>query len=254
MKKIYLAALTLAMTACVSNDDLNPIDNYGYIDVNVSNDPIMVTRAEGVPNWIITATKDGSDYTEYTFESGHNRVPSGTYVITAKSHDDEATANTTNSWGEAFYSGSSQAVTITAGGTETATISCEKAKNSRVKTIFSLKGEQFKDYRIELSQNITSPTTFNKTLTITKENSNNLAYFSAGTVSFTFYYKYGSSTDEKNIQSSITCVAGTEHHINITSDDNGTITLNISFDNTFTDGGDKTITFDAVTGEQVTNE
>ena len=47
MKKIYLAALTLAMTACVSNDDLNPVDNYGYIDVNVSNDPVMVTRAEG---------------------------------------------------------------------------------------------------------------------------------------------------------------------------------------------------------------
>ena len=36
MKKIYLAALTLAMTACVSNDDLNPVDNYGYIDLNVS--------------------------------------------------------------------------------------------------------------------------------------------------------------------------------------------------------------------------
>ena len=50
MKKIYLAALTLAMTACVSNDDLNPIDNYGYIDVNVSNDPVMVTRGEQTVN------------------------------------------------------------------------------------------------------------------------------------------------------------------------------------------------------------
>ena len=68
MKKIYLAALTLAMTACVSNEDLNPVDNYGYIDVNVSNDPVMVTRAEGentdnkvvenLEEWYIT-TKQG---------------------------------------------------------------------------------------------------------------------------------------------------------------------------------------------------
>ena len=44
MKKIYFAALALALTACVSNEDLNPVDNYGYIDLNVSNDPIVETR------------------------------------------------------------------------------------------------------------------------------------------------------------------------------------------------------------------
>lgn len=244
MKKIYLAALTLAMTACVSNDDLNPADNYGYIDVNVSNDPVMVTRAEGDPNWIITATKNSSDYTEYTFKLGSNHVPAGTYVITAKSHANVAAANTTSDWGEAYYEGRSNSVTISAGQPGTATINCGKAKNSRIKANFSLQGEQFKEFSITLTQN-------DKSLTINNDNANNYAYFSAGTVSFTFHYKYGSSTDEKNIQSSITCVAGTEHHINITSDDNGTITLNISFDNTFTNGGDKTITFNAATGEKV---
>ena len=67
MKKIYLAALTLAMTACVSNDDLNPVDIYGYIDVNVSNDPIVETRTTPTSvninnkNWFVTIGQ-----TEYT--------------------------------------------------------------------------------------------------------------------------------------------------------------------------------------------
>lgn len=244
MKKIYLAALTLAMTACVSNEDLNPVDNYGYIDVNVSNDPVMVTRAGEEPTWIISATKDEAEYTEHPFVSGANHVPAGTYVITAKSHNDEATANTTNSWGEAFYEGTSNSVTIAAGQTETATISCGKAKNSRIKTLFSLQGDQFKDYRITLTQDT-------KTLSINKDNSNNYAYFSAGEVNFTFSYTYGNSTDVKEITSKITCTGGTEHYINITSDSNGTITLNITFDNSFNNGSGKTITFNAATGDKL---
>jgi hypothetical protein len=94
MKKIYLAALTLAMTACVSNDDLNPVDNYGYIDLNVSNDPVMVTRAEqtvsDLNEWTVTA--DGE--TNYELNSlTDNRVKAGTYSITAKNATDITTAN-----------------------------------------------------------------------------------------------------------------------------------------------------------------
>ena len=60
MKKIYLAALTLAMTACVSNDDLNPVENYGYIDLNVSNDPIVETKAVTINNKSWTVMIEGT--------------------------------------------------------------------------------------------------------------------------------------------------------------------------------------------------
>lgn len=248
MKKIYLAALTLAMTACVSNDDLNPIDNYGYIYVNVSNDPVMVTRAEGDPNWIITATKDEKAYEGIT--NGENKVPAGKYVITAKSHESIDIANETDNWGEPFYSGGSNEVEISAGGSETANISCGKAQNSKLTGSFNLI-TNFSDCVLTLDPN-------QRNLQIKKgEEDNNIttnksAFFSPGEVTYSFSYKYNNTTVEQPITGAINCVAGKEHYINISSNTNGTINVSISYDPVFGNGDDATLQFDAATGNQVT--
>ena len=85
MKKIYLAALTLALTACVSNDDLNPVDNYGYIDLNVSNDPIVETKAVQIngKSWIVKIGETEYTRTGQAFAAGTYNVSlqSKTYAV-----------------------------------------------------------------------------------------------------------------------------------------------------------------------------
>lgn len=251
MKKIYFAALAMALTACVSNEDLNPVDNYGYIDVNVSNDPVMVTRAEGEPNWIISATKNNAEYSGITV--GENKVPEGEYVITAKSHESIEEANIKDSWGQPFYLGKSEKITISAGQRNDAGISCGKAKNSKVTASFDLVSN-FSNCVLTLDPDL-------RELQISKNADNNnitgnsSAFFSPGSVNYKFSYSYNNGTEitSNNIEGQLTCEAGNEHYINITSDDKGTLTVTITFDPNFTDGTDQTLTFDAATGEQVTN-
>lgn len=248
MKKIYLAALTLAMTACVSNDDLNPVDNYGYIDVNVSNDPVMVTRAEGEPTWIITATKDGNTYEG--INNGENKVPAGTYKIYAQSHSTMEYANKLDDWGVPYYSGESNEILINAGESATASVYCGKAKNSKITGSFNLINK-FTDCKLILDPD-------DRALQISKaDNDNSIttnksAFFSPGNVNYSFTYKYNDET--KGITGNINCIAGNEHYINISSNKNGTINVVISYDTEFGNGDDITLNFDAATGEQLTNQ
>ena len=87
MKKILFAAMALGMcmTSCMNDEFPNAVQ-YGYINLNVSNNPVMVTRA-GDPNLQFSATKDGESYTNIAY--GLNKVPAGTYTITAQSHESE---------------------------------------------------------------------------------------------------------------------------------------------------------------------
>ena len=247
MKKIYLAALTLAMTACVSNDDLNPVDNYGYIDVNVSNDPVMVTRAKIInpSNWIIKANDIDLNTVGY-------KVKKGDYTVTAQSHSSEDDALIQNDgWGEPFYSGSTannededkKTVTVSPGNTANAEVPCGKAKNGRVKVSFSL-ASNFTDYSVAVG-------TTDRSLDFSSETKDKLAYFKPGNINYTFSYKYNKTDVNTPVTGSITVVEGTEHEIKISSNDNGTIKVTITYDDTFNDGDDVELTFDAATGKKV---
>ena len=260
MKKIYLAALTLAMTACVSNDDLNPVDNYGYIDLNVSNDPIVETRGivtdDDLENWTVVVTPTNSDGTKVTCKANELSTKSfeeGNYSVEAYNYVDDATAHLQKqNWGAARYFGSTEnPVSVTKGGTASASIACGTAKNSRIKATFNLNTEnntlKFSDYKLTLDYEDSG-----RKLEINQNNVQTAeAYFSAGTVKFAFSYKF--NNQEKNtIQSNITCIAGNEHIISISANENGIISLTINYNDQFIDGQDVTLNFDAATGNQVT--
>jgi hypothetical protein len=254
MKKIYLAALTLAMTACVSNDDLNPVDNYGYIDVNVSNNPVMVTRAEqdvkDLSGWTITAEKG----TEIHNLNHSNIVPAGTYTVKVKSHDNETTANTTNTYGQAYYEGSVSGIVVSAGATATPTVDCKKAKNSMLTlvnntTIDETTPQLFTDISLNASSS-------NRNLKLTETNPS--AFYSKGTdVEYNITYKYNGgelqtlNNNGQNFTIKIDNEA-TNYQIILSSNTNGKISVTIKYDNTFANVESNTITFDAATGEKVT--
>ena len=236
MKKTFLfaALAALSVVSCTNNELPEVEPGYGYINVNVSNEPleenVAQTRATvaDYKTWVVTA--GNIDLTE------DNKVPAGTYTVTAKSHTNMDAA--LEGWGEAYYEGSAKNIVVAAGQTATAEISCGKAKNGRITTSFNL-AAVFTDVSITVDRN----------LTFRKENENQKAYFAPGDVSYTLKYKYNGS-EEKSIAKAVTVAAGTEHIISVSSNSNGTITVNITYDDTFADGDDQNINFDAATGNQ----
>ena len=249
MKKIYLAALTLAMTACVSNDDLNPVDNYGYIDVNVSNDPVMQTRGtlgvSDLNNWVVLASDNSDETEDIRLTAASTKVKAGKYTVSAKSHASAAEALTDNDgWGAAYYEGTSDEVTVEAGQPAVAVVNCGTAKNARLKVQFSLISN-FTEYSL-------TALTEDRTLVFNSENAASaLAYYAATEeVEYTLSYKYNNTP--KEITGTITMKgAATENIISIASNDNGTISVTVNYDDTFGTGNSENLEFDAATGDEV---
>lgn len=246
MKKILFSmmALGLAMTSCM-NEDLGEVGGqYGYIDLAVTNEPVVKARATTVSSFDDWTVKAG----DYTITDKNTVVKAGTYTVTAQNYADiDAALAANENWGDAYYYGSQDNVEVKAGQTTTVAIDCGKAKNGRISTSFNLLASAFSDYTVTVG----STEEGGRNLVFNSDTTNDFAYFAAGEVPFTFSYKYNNG-DSKSISGKVTVVAGTEHQINISSNDNGTINLTINYDETFEDGEDQTITIDAATGEQVT--
>ena len=251
MKKIYLAALTLAMTACVSNEDLNPVDNYGYIDVNVSNDPVMVTRAEvdvdDLSGWTITTAK--KDESESKTWASTTAYEAGAYTVNAQNYASETAWKEDNeNYGAAFYQGVTN-VTVKAGETAPATINCGRAKNAKLTVTISDMPTAFSEVTL------TAVRDANTNLIFTKGGNPSEAFFNATEkVTYSLSYKYNNSSKSITNQEITMKGAATDNVITITANDNGLISVTIKYDNSFGEGNSSTIKFDAATGEQVTNQ
>lgn len=269
MKKIYLAALTLAMTACVSNDDLNPVDNYGYIDVNVSNDPVMVTRAEGegletvtnLEGWNVVATAQSGDKT-YTLPSS---VPPKIYSVnaTCKNYADISTAcnvaiqdgEQTFYYGAPYYEGtfSNNNYNVSSGQTCKITIPCGKAQNCRVKLVNSL-NTSFSNVSITIDAITKNSETVRNSVTLSGDENKNIAYYEPReSLDYTINYTFGNSSRTQKVENYTIGAEGTENVITLTSNNNGQIIVSsITYDKNFTDGTPQELIFDAATGNQVT--
>lgn len=240
MKKTFFAvALAMVSLSSCTNEVLNDVDAMGTIVLSVSNDE-QVTRAaktvEDLNAWIVKAN-------DISLTTASTKVKAGTYTITAKSHTDEAAALADNGgWGAAYYEGSTSDVVVEAGKTVPATVNCGTAKNARLKVQFSLISN-FTEYSL---------TAANRNLVFDASNSSTaLAYYGATeVVNYTLSYKYNDTP--KQITGQITMKgAATENIISISSNDNGTISVTVNYDDTFTEGSKSEIEFDAATGEEV---
>ena len=253
MKKNFLPiiALALSATACVSDADLDVADNKGYINVSVSADNSMETReSQEVTNFDKWTIKVG----ETVWTSSTQGISAGTYTVTATNYatiEDALAANAP--YGEAWYSGEKESVQITAGKQTSVSIDCGKAKNARVRADIQSGMPSISDVEIKVYK--TGDTRRQPVLSTT----NTTAYFEASTaessvsITYVISYKYGNNSNRTELPTKTLTLgkAAQENVIKITSNTNGSINISVSYDNTFDNGGEESITIDAATGNEV---
>ena len=253
MKKYLMtvvAALAAASFTSCSNelDMFDPISSEkATINLNITNDNVMVTRAEGnVPDassWYITV---GSNSQIQVSTLSSKKYEEGTYNITVSNYTNEAAAITAN---EAYYEGTNTNQELKK-GSNSITVACGKAKNCRIKADLAGLADftAITDAKLTVSQASVSPRELNST--------NTTGYFYAGTgktISYQLDYKYN-STQMTALTGSITDpAAATEYQVKVVTNSNGTITLTVTYDTEFTTETAETITIDAATGAKATN-
>jgi hypothetical protein len=243
MKKTFLfaALAALSMVSC-TNEVLTDVDGYGTIVLSVNNDETVTRATRAVANlnaWIVTANNGSEDI---TLTTASTKVKEGTYTVSAKSHASEAEAlQDKNNWGAAYYEGTSASVEVTPGSKKNVTVECGTAKNARLKVQFNLVSN-FTEYNLTAERGLV----FNS-----GNAASALAYYAeTEEVEYTLNYSYNGTP--KEITGKITMNgAATENIISIASNDNGTISVTINYDDSFGEGNNSTITFDAATGNQV---
>lgn len=243
MKKTIFSimALAMALVSC-TNEVLTDVDGYGTIVLSVNNDETVTRAAKTVADlngWVVKASNSSEDI---TLTTASTKVKAGTYTVSAQSHASEADALKDNDgWGAAFYQGTAAPVEVTAGSKKDVTVECGTAKNARLKVQFSLVSN-FTEYNL----------TAERGLVFNSENAASaLAYYAATEeVEYTLNYKYNDTP--KEITGKITMNgAATENIISIASNDNGTISVTVNYDDTFGTGNSENLEFDAATGEEV---
>lgn len=256
MKKIWIM-LSLALLSCAcTKAGLEVVDedqNYGYLTLNLSSDndvnltkAVQQVQSTDFSNWNVTVSQQsGTPVSCKASELSDKAFVAGTYTVSVCNYvDDAAACAANNNWGAARYEGSTS-VTVEKGKSNPVTVACGTAKNARFKVVFadSFKAICTGDYSLT--------TTGDRALAFTKDTGGKLAYYAAGTiVGYTLHYTYNGVS--KNPTGSFTMGgAATEKTITISANNNGTISLTISYDDTFTDGGSETVEIDAATGDVV---
>ena len=256
MKKTFLfaALAALSMVSC-TNDELPEAEvGYGYINLNVTNDVEVTTRAgestsksvADLSQWTVIATDTDPQTTDITITTASTKVKAGTYTVSAQSHASEADALQDNDgWGAAFYQGTAAPVEVTAGSKKDVTVECGTAKNARLKVTFSLTEGVFTNYSLTAERELV----FNAS-----NSSTALAYYGATEeVDYTLSYTYNGTPKTKTGKITMKGAA-TENIISISSNDNGTISVTVNYDDTFETGNSENLEFDAATGESTSNQ
>ena len=250
MKKNFLPiiALALSATACVSDADLDVADNKGYINVSVSADNSMETRASATVSNTESWIKKVDDVV-WNPSTGYN---AGEHTVSVRNYESVTAAlNVNDGWGDMYFEGSKK-VNVTKGETVAAEVDCGTAKNARLSVIFNLPSV-FTAYSVKATTTDTERNT--KEFTFDSSTGGKKAYFKASEVlQYELTYTYDNNPSETISDKRITLGgAATDNIINISANDNGKITITIKADETFSEGQSETITIDAATGNEVTN-
>ena len=249
MKKILFAAMALSvcMTSCMNDEFPNAVQ-YGYINLNVSNDPTLQTRATvaDFSTWTIE-TQKGSEGDRKPWTKG-TAYTAGTYTVYAYSHSELnpwQTAN--NNYGAAYYEGfTKEPVNVQAGKTAPANIDCGTAQNAKLTVTIAEMPDAFQNVVVKAVRNA------DITLDLDGSEGKAAAFFGADeVVSYSINYTYKGDTQEIPGQTITMNGRATNNIITIKANENGLISVNITYDDSFTDGTKAEITFDALTGDEV---
>lgn len=288
MKKYFMfamaAAAMLSVTSCMNERDmdlapsqeLSAKEGVGYIRLNVSSDDEMATRAThstnatgdevslDASNWTVsvsnTTTDPAINWSGLVSElTGHPFSAATGYTVTASNYANLkaalAATPASGDFGDAFYSGTSAAFEVTAGGTATPTIVCGKAKNAKLAvSLGTLTGITINSISVVGSDgdggNRTIPFYSVSGQTVTN-NTNKVAYFKADD-ELTYTVTYTTNSKPGTFSNKITLAEHTSNTLSITSTATGLITLTITYDDEFETGKTVTYTIDAATGDSGT--
>lgn len=255
MKKTFLFAAfaALCMTSCMNEEFPNAPQvsekGYGYINLNVSNDPTLQTRASRTAtdfsNWTIQTQLSTEE--ERKLWSRETAYEAGKYTVYAYSHFGENSWQTANSgYGAAYYEGCTQEpVDVQAGKTATANINCGTAQNAKLTVIITDMPEAFQNVVVNAVRNA------HKTLELDGSTHKEAFFEAEEEVSYSINYTYNGKTMEIADQTIKMAGAATDNIITIKANNNGLITVNITYDDSFAEGNKAEITFDAATGNEV---
>lgn len=259
MRKTFLfacavIAATLSFTSCTSEVDM--FENAGKtakIDLNITNDDAMVTRASDqtadLTVWKASVSPNAQELTAATGWVTANTLGSfkpGNYTIAVSNYATEAEVySLPGGKGDAYYTGSKNITLVK--GSNPVEIDCGTAKNCRVKANLSgITGVSGITDVVLKAKQTGSVTRAEYTFA-----NNDVAYFYANNaISYTLDYKYNGTamTQAGSISGP---EAAKEYNISIGTTDNGKIVLTIKYDNTFGAGTTESVTIDAATGAKV---
>lgn len=263
MKKHFIpvcvAVVAAAFTACSSEVEPAPAaSGEATIVLNVSNDSEMkvaTTRASvtssDLSQWTAKVTKNSEAEQTTTADqlSGMTFKENDAVTITVSNYTDLATAMPKEAAGNAYYEGTTSEKKTLKAGANPITISCGKAKNCRVKATWT-NTELIEINDIETKQPSDGSARLYK---FTKPNT--VAYYYASqNIEYIVHYTFNGETKNLTGKSIANPEAAKEYVLNVVSNSNGSITINIEYDDTFDKGEDTSITIDAVTGEEVKNQ
>lgn len=253
MKKALTLIAVLA-TVCSCGKKIAEVENgMAYLDLGLSqNDEVNVTKADqnvtDFSKWTVVVTPVGDGEVAYNGLASAlmgTAIAPGNYKIEVYNYADDAAAAAPGSgFGAARYYGMIESQKLNA-GVNNVNIDCGTAKNARFKVTFSssFTGICSDDYSLTTKE---SPV-----IAFNEGTADKLAYRAAGaTVTAELHYTYNGNA--KNPEVSFTMgAAATEKNVIITANNNGTISISISYDDTFTEVGSETITIDAATGNKL---
>lgn len=259
MKKLFFVAAIACLSFASCRKEASDV-GYGYIDLGITADILTKTvlnvDSSELESWTAVATKSGESSPAYSgTASGLASTPllSGTYAVSVYTFADDAAAEAANErWGAARYAGEAE-VTVSSGTTQNPTIECGAARNTRFTVIFD---NSFKamctDENGGALDTYALTTKDARAIVFNKDTEGKYAYYAvSASVPYTFEYVYNGVPRKAEGILNMGDVAGTQRNIIIRSNNNGSISITISYDDSFIDGEDEILTIDALTGGQV---
>lgn len=276
MKKILLCAVAstamFTLASCVS-EDINPAQQkaageYGYINLNVTNDDALTTRAIFSTNpgtgettlnasdWNVVVTGTTPFNGTFAGLTGQTFAAASGYTVRASNYESlaEALSQTSETaFGAPYYTGTSAEFEVTAGGTATPQVACGKAQNAKLAiTLGTLTGITINSITVTGDDGSTETTANQEDRVITFHDGTNnytskVAYFKADD-ELTYNVTYTTNGTQHEFHGNLTLSAHTSNTLSIASTDTGLISLTITYDDTFDNGTTVTYTIDAATG------
>lgn len=272
MKKFFMCAVavaaTMSLTSCLSEEEVNlekGNKGEGYISLNLSADRALETRtvtdlsASDAASWYVEV-KNSSDAVAMaqaqvgTLAQQAFAAPN-TYKVYVSSHQNLAAALAASSdseIGAAYFEGKDENVSVTVAGTATATCACGTAKNARLQ----VQAGSFSGTINSLTVAGSDGASGTRTVTFKDASTDNMsktAYFKAlDALTYTINYTINGKTNTYTNSTPLSLDAATTNTLSIVSNQNGSISLTISYNPEFGTGKTETVTIDAATGKVVT--